>query len=61
MGTPKMQIASRSKVIGRTPRPETRGAVREKPVGEVFGETIERSEQSPDRPDHRSLAAAAAA
>ena len=53
MGTPEMQITLRSSVIGGIPRPEAKGTERREAGREVFGETIERGERRPDRPDHR--------
>lgn len=58
MGTPEMQMTSRSSVIGGIPRPEARGTERREADREVFRETIARSKRQSDRPDLRSLAAA---
>jgi hypothetical protein len=44
MGTPKMHMKERSRVIGWMPKPETRGTERRQAGREVFGETIKRSQ-----------------
>jgi hypothetical protein len=43
MGTPKIHLTWRSKVIGRMPKPEARGTERPEADRGVFGETIARS------------------
>jgi hypothetical protein len=47
MGTPEMQIATRSCVIGGIPRPEARSTERRGVAREVFGETIAPSKRQP--------------
>jgi hypothetical protein len=51
MGTLKMHMILRSKVIGRMPKPEARGTVRREAGREVFGETTARSKRQSHRPD----------
>ena len=53
MGTPEVQIVSRSSVIGGIPRPEARGTERREADRELFGETIARTKRQPDRTNSR--------
>jgi hypothetical protein len=46
MGTPEMQIVSRSSVIGGIPRPEARGTERREADRELFGEAIDTQNDS---------------
>src|SRR6266481_5926178 len=57
MGTPKMHMTLRSRVIGRMPKLEARGTERRGADREVFGETIERSKRQSDRLHSSGLAA----
>jgi hypothetical protein len=58
MGTPEMQMTSRSSVIGAIPRPEARSTERRRAGREVFGETITLSKRRSGRPHPPGLAAA---
>lgn len=54
MGTPEMQITSRSSVIGGIPRLEARSTERRGTAHEVFGETIACSKRQPERRTSRA-------
>jgi hypothetical protein len=48
MGTPKMHMKERSRVIGWMPKPKARGTERRQASREVFGEAIGRSQRQSD-------------
>ena len=54
MGTPEMQITSRSSVIGGIPRPEARSTERQGTAREVFGENLARSKRQPEKRTDRA-------
>jgi hypothetical protein len=49
MGTPEMQLTSRSSVIGGIPRPEARSTERRGVAREAFGENIAPSKRQPKK------------
>jgi 5S rRNA maturation endonuclease (ribonuclease M5) len=57
MGTPKMHMIERSRVIGWMPKPETRGTEWRQAGREVFGETIKGSQRQSDRSHYRQCSA----
>src|ERR1700730_12282751 len=61
MGTPKMHMIERSRVIGWVPKPETRGTEWRQAGREVFGETIKGSQRQSDRSHYRPVAGTPAA